>query len=241
MILIGFFLSERAEFASDKAIRGGVPVCFPQFAGQRPYIKHGFARISRWKLLNTRQLENSSQAVFQLEDSNETFALWPHAFRITLTVSIEASFLALAFKVENTGTKAFHFTGALHTYLRVQDINNTVIENLEGYHYRDSVTGIQDKVQHGNDLRIINEVNRIYEQAPSEVVVREPDRSMNIQTSGFTDVVIWNPGPAKCAMFNDMHPEIYRHMLCVEAAVISTALEIMPGDSWFGTQTLYAQ
>src|SRR5450631_2347086 len=47
------FLSQRAEFAPGKPIRGGVPVIFPWF-GERHDGKtgpqHGFARICDWDL-----------------------------------------------------------------------------------------------------------------------------------------------------------------------------------------------
>src|SRR5512146_3353582 len=38
------FLSERSDFLPGSAIRGGVPVIFPQFNELGPLIKHGFAR-----------------------------------------------------------------------------------------------------------------------------------------------------------------------------------------------------
>jgi glucose-6-phosphate 1-epimerase len=47
------FLSERAKFCHGTAISGGILVCFPQFADEGPLLKHGFARISVWKLLRT--------------------------------------------------------------------------------------------------------------------------------------------------------------------------------------------
>src|SRR4030095_7823714 len=42
------YLSESSPFAPNVAIRGGVPVCFPQFADQGPLPMHGFARITAW-------------------------------------------------------------------------------------------------------------------------------------------------------------------------------------------------
>jgi glucose-6-phosphate 1-epimerase len=79
------FLSERAKFCHGTAIRGGILVCFPQFADEGPLLKHGFARISVWKLLRAEQLADLAQAVLQLENSAITRAIWPHAFSATLT------------------------------------------------------------------------------------------------------------------------------------------------------------
>ena len=44
------FLSERSEFRAGTAIRGGIPVIFPQFAAEGPLPRHGFARTSEWTL-----------------------------------------------------------------------------------------------------------------------------------------------------------------------------------------------
>lgn len=44
------FLSSKAIFQPPKAIRGGVPVCLPQFAKRGPLQQHGFARNVSWEL-----------------------------------------------------------------------------------------------------------------------------------------------------------------------------------------------
>ena len=43
------FLSPKAEFVQGSAIRGGVPVIFPQFSDLGPLPKHGFARTLDWE------------------------------------------------------------------------------------------------------------------------------------------------------------------------------------------------
>lgn len=46
------FTSESALFDGKKAIRGGIPICFPQFAKLGPLAQHGFARVSYWEVRN---------------------------------------------------------------------------------------------------------------------------------------------------------------------------------------------
>jgi len=174
----------------------------------------------------------------QLEDTEATRAIWAHAFRATLTVTVGGPHLRMELAIQNTGTTSFTFTGALHTYLRVNDIASTVVENLGGVHYRDDLTGARDVVQAGSDLYFTGEVDRVYRQAPAQVVVREPERRMTVQSTGFSDVVVWNPGPGRCAALPDMEPTGYCHMVCVEAAVVSVPAEVKAGASWYGAQEL---
>jgi len=47
-----FLFSSKAIFKEEKAIRGGVPIIFPQFGGG-PLPQHGFGRNSKFDLLET--------------------------------------------------------------------------------------------------------------------------------------------------------------------------------------------
>src|SRR6478735_9573563 len=63
------FLSERAVLAPGKAIRGGVPIVFPQFSGRGTLPKHGFARVLPWEFAGAeRQDDGRACAEFLLVD-----------------------------------------------------------------------------------------------------------------------------------------------------------------------------
>src|SRR5436189_220987 len=47
------FLSRKSHFAPGKAIRGGVPICFPWFGNREGEPSHGFARTTEWELVKT--------------------------------------------------------------------------------------------------------------------------------------------------------------------------------------------
>src|SRR4051812_22855354 len=74
------FLSARSEFGGSSAIRGGVPVIFPQFAAEGPLPRHGFARTSEWTLLGVQQTEGNALASLELRDSPDTLRIWPASF-----------------------------------------------------------------------------------------------------------------------------------------------------------------
>jgi len=47
------FVSKNAIFQPPKAIRGGVPVCFPQFGQLGPLGQHGFARNTAFEVVDS--------------------------------------------------------------------------------------------------------------------------------------------------------------------------------------------
>jgi glucose-6-phosphate 1-epimerase len=231
------YLSGHAVFGPGAAIRGGVPVIFPQFAGEGPLPKHGFARTAAWRLESAQQ----GGARFRLADTEATRALWPHAFEAELSVALEAQTLRVSLAVENRGGDAFSFTAALHTYLRVDDIAQVELLGLQGLRYRDTASGGREARETAGRLRIEGEVDRIYFDAPPLLELREPGRRLRIESQGFADAVVWNPGAVKGAALADLDPDGYRRFVCVEAAAIGRPLQLAPGQRWTGTQTLAAE
>lgn len=234
------FLSSRSEFREGTAIRGGVPISFPQFATQGPLPKHGFARVRMWELLSVARNASTATATFRLEDSPETQAIWPHPFVAEMAVRVGGASLALEFSVTNTGPAPFSFTAALHTYLRVDDVRQASVAGLQGTRYRDKADG-GEPVETAAELRIESEVDRVYLDAPSVVEVREEGRRLEIHGGGFPDVVVWNPGPEGAAKLTDMEPDGHLRMLCVEAAAAGSPVHLAAGERWSGSQTLTAR
>jgi glucose-6-phosphate 1-epimerase len=235
------FVSRAARFEAGTAIRGGVPVIFPQFASQGPLPKHGFARTSPWRLIDGG--DGAARAVFALRDDARTRAIWPHAFLATLTVQLEAEWLTMRLAIENTGDAPFDFTAALHTYLRVADVRRASIAGLRGCTYSDTLRGGALRGEEHDELRIEDEIDRIYLRAPRELQVKDPaggrgGRSFRVRSEGFADVVVWNPGARGAAALSDMEAGEEREMLCVEAAQVGDAVALQPGESWTGVQLL---
>jgi len=235
------FLSARSRFGAGEAIRGGIPVCFPQFAAQGPLANHGFARVSVWELVRAaRTAAGAAQAVLRLGDSPATRAQWPHAFALELTVTVTGRRLELALAVANTGAAAFEFTGALHTYLRIADVRRAVVRGLRGARYRDKVLATDGNLESGAALGFDREIDRVYYAAPHDLAAHEPGRTVAVRATGFPDTVVWNPGPQRGATLGDLEEDGYLRMLCVEAAVSRAPATVEPGGRWRGSQTLTA-
>lgn len=235
------YLSPCSEFVPGKAIRGGVPVCFPQFAERGPLPKHGLARTLRWELVSQEQGRDDALAVLRLSDSDATRTLWPHAFELELSVRVAGRSLDVELACENRGDAAFGFTAALHTYLRINDLDATSLEGLSGLRYFDAV--LQREATERMALLLPGEkgvldLDRIYFGVDRELVLAEDGRRLAIAQQGFEDVVVWNPGPARCAKLPDMPSDGWRQMLCVEAAIIGHPVELAAGDAWVGRQSL---
>jgi len=236
------YLSPRSEFTPGKAIRGGVPVCFPQFSDRGPLPKHGFARTALWELVSQEQGKDDALAVMRLRDNDETRRLWPHAFELELSVRVGGRGLDVELACENLGDAPLQFTTALHTYLRVADLDAVSVEGLSGLRYWDNVK--QAEALQRMDLLLTGEkgvldLDRIYfgvKERP--LLVAEDRRQVVIRQQGFEDAVVWNPGPERCAKLVDMPPEGWSEMLCVEAACIGRPVELQAGESWVGRQSL---
>jgi glucose-6-phosphate 1-epimerase len=237
------FLSERSEFRTGAAIRGGIPVIFPQFAAEGPLPRHGFARTSEWTLDEVTMKGGDALASLSLRDSPETRAIWDHAFLATLAVRVGADRLAVTLAVENRGRAPLAFTAALHSYLRVSDVREATLVGLRGTKHRESgATGAAGTLvrEAGDALQVEGEVDRVYVDVPRTLTLWEPARSLEIGFDGFPDAVVWNPGAVKAAALADMEPGGERRMLCVEAAAVQRPVSVAAGERWSGTQSFRA-
>ncbi len=237
------FLSPISEFKPGVAIRGGVPVLFPQFGGLGSGPRHGFARTLPWELTSLGGDAGSASVELTLIDDDSTRQTWPHPFQVKLKVSVAGAKLSLSLAVMNTGDETYSFTGALHTYLRVEDVRQTHIEGLQGIEYYDTVNhpdraGWEKKTQVEPRVGFDGEVDRVYCRVPGPLRVDDTHKVTSVTASGFPDTVVWNPGPERAARLNDLGAENYLHFVCVEAAVVDQPVTLGPSQKWEGKQEL---
>ena len=240
------FLSSLSDMSGKSAIRGGIPVIFPQFSTEGPLPRHGFARTSVWavKAVIPGDVEESAphaphEVTLYLESSDATRAIWPADFRAELTVCLTGDQLSVTLAVLNTGNADISFTCALHTYLRVNDTANAVLSGLHGAPFR--VSSARDSLIFDDQERIAftGEIDRVYVGAPTRVILREPLRELVIDAADFPDIVVWNPGE-RAAAIADMEPGGERRMVCVEAGVVQQPIVLAPERTFTGKQVLTA-
>jgi glucose-6-phosphate 1-epimerase len=217
------FLSSKSALDGSKAIRGGVPVIFPQFAARGTGMRHGFARVLPWRLADSGSADGEAFAVFALSDADvpaQVAGQWPHRFALSLRVAIKAGELTMALDVRNEGDAAFPFAAALHTYHLVDDVSAVRIDGVQP-----SPIAIHDKL------------DEVFEGIAGEVTLHSGAGTLRHEQQGFTDAVVWNPGAADTAALPDMGDDDYKRFVCIEPALLGPAT-LGAGQGWRGRYRL---
>jgi glucose-6-phosphate 1-epimerase len=238
------FTSRQAQFEQGKAIRGGVPVIFPQFSGFGQGQRHGFARNVEWRLEgehNASAQDVSCRFVLQADD--KSLASWPHRFRAEFVPELSDTQLKMTLTIHNTDNRPFRFTAALHTYFAVSNVHQVQLRGLKGLSYWDNNGSDfqRDRFIYGQDaLEFPDAIDRVFFDNSNPLQLIDGEHQLTIENPGFHEVVVWNPGAEATKKLNDMADDEYLQMLCVEAAIIDQPITLMPGESWSGAQVLRA-
>ncbi|MET0208690.1 MAG: D-hexose-6-phosphate mutarotase, partial [Burkholderiaceae bacterium] len=147
------YLSPRSAFATGQAVRGGVPVIFPQFSTRGPLQRHGFARGKPWQLVSAESGKDDALAVLRLTDDAASRMVWPHAFEAEISLRIAGRSLEIELACENRGETPLSFSAALHTYLRLTSYMSASLQGLSGLAYWDAVDQ-RATTQHEDLLRL---------------------------------------------------------------------------------------
>lgn len=232
------YLSPLTRFDGGQAIRGGVPVVFPQFNTRGPLPRHGFARTAAWNVVEGVATDAGYSVTLALPNSPAIQAIWPHTFACTLKVSLAGDSLTMALTVSNLGADSFSFQAALHTYLEVGSIGSVSIKGLDDSDFEDTTVAGNNTIKRHTALQAYEPIDRIYFNAPKQQQLESARGLRKLQQTGFTDVVVWNPGDLASGFPPDLPQSGFQHFLCVEAAQIGQAVVLAPQQVWTGTQTI---
>ncbi len=232
------YLSPKSTMDGQAAMRGGVPVCFPQFNQRGPMAerlpKHGFARNLPWQADAPVLSADSAQLCLHLQDNARTRAWWPQAFALQLHITLRPGALRISLKVHNTDVHPLVFSGALHTYLAVPDVTRAELRGLGGQAEWDAVANTHASA--ADTLQFAAEFDRVYEA--STQALRLNDQLDIQQSASWANTVVWNPAQALCQSLADMPEDGWRNMLCVEAAQVYEPITLPAGERWEGWQQL---
>jgi len=228
------FLSAESRWEDGKAIRGGIPICFPWFRGKADDAKapaHGVVRTKEWELVSIAQVGDDVVVTLATESDDASRRWWPHEFRSVHRITVGAH-LRLELTVTNTGSTALRFEEALHTYHRVGDAARIRVTGLDGTAYLDNMDGNREKMQHG-DVVMTGPVDNAYLNTRAALEVIDPVLGRRIRTEKKNSIttVAWNPWETGAKALADLGDEEWRQMACVEASnIIGAAVELAPGE-----------
>ncbi|XP_057482193.1 putative glucose-6-phosphate 1-epimerase isoform X1 [Actinidia eriantha] len=240
------FMGSKAIRKPPNAIRGGIPICFPQFANFGSLEHHGFARNRLWSLDNSPSplppANQQSSVDLILKSTEEDLKSWPHRFELRLRISLSAGKLTLIPRVRNTDNKAFSFTFALRNYLSVSDISEVRVEGLETLDYFDNLLHRERYTEQADAITFDGEIDRVYLSTPTKIAIidHEKKRTFVMRKEGMRDAVVWNPWDKKAKALSDLGDEDYKTMLCMDSAVVETPIGLKPFEEWKGRQELSA-
>jgi glucose-6-phosphate 1-epimerase len=236
------FVTGKSAFTRGKAIRGGIPVCWPWFGARRNDPKpdgvaspaHGIARTRDWVVEAVRLEDNGRVHVEMVLDTatldEDAQALWEPPLQARLVASFGLT-LSVSLETRNTGTESVDVEGALHTYLAVDDVTKVRLHGLAGTAFYDKAND-KDGALGADPLVLVDEFDRLFLGTKQPVVVEDPGfgRRLRVEKAGSNNTVVWNPGLVKGTTMPDVGGDDWRRFVCVEAANVgAAAVPLSPG------------
>ncbi len=228
------FLSPNAVFEPGKAIRGGIPVCWPWFGAKEGKPSHGIARTTAWDLRHHEEDEKGNVTI--------SLALYPQSpehpaayLRIklgkTLTMKLETT-------VRSTPCK---LTEAFHNYFAVGNLTKCRVRGLDEATFKEHVN---PPIRHGErPLAPCGALDRIYTcgKSSGKIMLEDPimDRTIVIERQCAFSAIVWNPGQQGAAAMADLGKDSWNKFLCIETGnAAPKMIALAPGQGHVLTQKI---
>ncbi|HRK30479.1 MAG TPA: D-hexose-6-phosphate mutarotase [Tepidisphaeraceae bacterium] len=222
------FVSSEALFQEGKAIRGGVPICWPWFGPKWDDPKagqHGLVRNKPWQMTSAIVVDSKTTRL----------RLDSQAGGLSVGLEVEVGLnLKLSLQTKNGSDAPARIEDALHTYLCVGDSRQVSIDGLAGATYIDKVAGGERKQQPSEAIRFTGETDRVYLHSESVCKLTDPvmRRCITVSKHGSRSTIIWNPWVDKSKSLVDFGDEEWQKMCCIETAnAADNHLMLSPGQT----------
>jgi glucose-6-phosphate 1-epimerase len=229
------FLSKKSHWQAGKAIRGGIPVCFPWFRAKAEdpnAPSHGFVRTKDWQLESISPAPGDAVcARFSIGSDDSSRKWWPFEFRLEYSLTVGKA-LNLELTMANTGGSALRFEEALHTYFNVGDVQRARVRGLEGASFLDNRDGNREKRQEG-ELVLTRQTDNAFRNADGPVEIVDPvlERRLRTEKRNSTSTIVWNPWSDGAAAMMDLAADEWQTMLCVEGGnILNSAVTLGSGE-----------
>jgi D-hexose-6-phosphate mutarotase len=228
------FLSAKSYFADGKAIRGGVPICFPWFGPREGEPAHGFVRFMAWELVETAAAPDGAVTIRLRLPKAGVKPEWT-ALRTELVVTVSETLTMELIGTNESVDTTLAIENCLHTYFQVGDINQVSLNGLQNAPFDDFAAGAGGarKVETDAALLISKETNRVYPDNVATVEIHDAQLKRTIRVEKFhsASTVVWNPWTTQ-KLPDDFDPIEYTGMVCVESGnVKQNKLSLTPGQT----------
>jgi glucose-6-phosphate 1-epimerase len=211
------WISQSALFDGKKAIRGGIPICWPWFGDHscnNDLAAHGYVRTQTWQVLNSEETDLGT--TINLKPLTSAGDGFEYNAQLILTLYIGQQ-LNIQLRTTNLGDTALTYNCALHTYFAISNINQCELLGLTEQ-YTDKTRSYQI-FETPRPYRFNEETDRVHLQQPRELTIIDEQLQTEILSSGHDSIVVWNPWQHKSISMGDMADDSYLTMLCVETAI----------------------
>lgn len=180
------------------------------------------------------------------------------AFELAYVVTLAQHQLSTDLHVKNAGTTSLEFQALFHNYIRAP-ANDVLITPLQGITYYDKTETTDDlrarpKVESRPGVDVKKFTDSVYENAGGKYQVLWPSGGVEVKTTNFKDVVVWNPQevagskigdmevggwyvPSNCPLFLWL-TAVREKYVCVEPGHVRGFVLLSPGETWVGQQVI---
>ncbi|MEM7383482.1 MAG: D-hexose-6-phosphate mutarotase [Verrucomicrobiota bacterium] len=226
------WVSQKAIYEDGKAIRGGIPVCWPWFAdhpSDSSMPAHGIARTQSWKVIEPRA---NRHLALQLEPTDWSHSIWPEKFELRLEITLGPA-LEIRLEAANKSNRPFQAGAALHSYFHISRINAITVHGLENTTFIDKLDNDRE-AQEADPISFDREIDRIYVETEAACLIRDAglNRTIRVAKEGSRSTVVWNPWIGKARRMGDFGDDEYVSMVCVETTNAERdVVTIQPGEN----------
>ncbi len=220
------WLSPKAQWHNNAAIRGGVPVCWPWFGPASAVFNqqnitlpnHGLVRNQLWQL--SRQQSSAAGVSLTLTITVNDFPHYQGCATLQLCLTLNDS-LTIALSCNTVMPQQ----AALHSYFAIGDINSVLVRPLPAVYY-DKVT---DKTLDDRrcSTEIDKETDRVYRHSANQLRLDCSNYQLALTQAGHDATIVWNPWQDKCEAMADLESRSYRQFVCVETGRLNTNAQVL--------------
>ena len=192
-----------------KEVHGGLPLCWPWFGKREGMPKHGLVRYLKWSFV--RRIGKDA-VVLKASSTPETMKVWPHEFKVSVTISVDGpDGMKIEFKETNTGKIAYESAFGIHPYFSVADACKVSCDGRK----LGKPWVIEEFPADGKTHMLEDVVDK---------------RVYSVESSSNDTWCLWNPGVERTALCETLASDEWRKFWCIEP-FMRNAKPLEPGQS----------